>query len=266
VVFDGGAHGVVATKSGFFIAPRGVHGLLIVKPDRGPQQKMRVTTGMDRPLYFYRMTALHNSTGRETLVFANRRHGVGLSEFSGVEAKRGVHTLCFAGLDVIDVCGVSTGSLSAIAISPKAEVLWIHDSSTHNDPITTKMVGMEGKIYRVLATPRTLFVLTSKALYVWRGLVEEVFLQRSTHARLQPLVIPMEAIDMSMFNEYLFLVLAENGIAELPLRDLEVSPVDQVATDRESRHSVEMSQHAQMEDFAPKWERYESQQEMAGVG
>jgi hypothetical protein len=145
-VFGGGAHGVVATKSGYFIAPRGIHGLLVVKPDRSPEQKMRVTTGTDRQLYFYRMVALHDSSGRETLVFANRRHGVGLSDFNGAQDKRGVHTLFFDGLDVVDVCGVAEGSLSAIAISPKAEVLWIRDSSTHDNPITTKMVGIEGKV------------------------------------------------------------------------------------------------------------------------
>jgi hypothetical protein len=122
--------------------------------------------------------------------------------------------------------------------------------------------GLQGKIYRVLATPQTLFVLSDKGLYVWQELVQQVFSQRSTHVRLQPLVIPMEAIDISIFDEHLFFVLAENGIAGLPLRDLEVGPIDHIATDHESRRSVEMSQHAQMEDIAPEMKWYESQQEV----
>lgn len=222
VVFEGGAHSVVATKSGYFIAPRGADGILLVKPDREPEQKMRVTSGWGgKPLYFYRMTALHDGSGRETLVFANRTGGVGLSHFKGGEDRRGVHTLGYDGLDVIDVCGVSEGSLSALAISPAGEILWIRDASTHDDPIATKLTGIEGKVYRVLATPRTLFVLSSKNLYVWRDLVEQVLSQKSSTLRLQPLVIPVEAIDMSLINDHLFLVLAENGVAGIPIEELE---------------------------------------------
>jgi hypothetical protein len=262
-VFDGGTHGVVATKSGYFVAPRGAKGLLIVKPDREPEQKMRVTTGMDRQLYFYRMIALHDASGKETLVFANRKNGVGLCEFKGNVDNRNVHTLSFNGLDVVDVCGVAVGSLSAVAISPKAEVLWIKDTSKHDDPITTKMSGIEGHVYRVLATARSLFVLSSKALYVWTDLVEHVLFNKKHSSFLQPLVIPMEAVDMSLIdNEYLFLVLAVNGIASLKISDLEKQPFDQSGLDAESRLSIEMSQKTKMEDFVPRWERHDIQQGM----
>ena len=44
-VFPGGAHGVIATKSGSFIAPLGQKGLLIVRPGNGPLQGMEVARG-----------------------------------------------------------------------------------------------------------------------------------------------------------------------------------------------------------------------------
>jgi hypothetical protein len=263
-VFNEGAHGVVSTKSGYFVAPRGIQGLLIVKPDRGPQQKMRVTTGMGRQLYFYRTIALHDGSGRETLVFANRQNGVGLSDFKGEQDERGVHTLCFAGLDVVDVCGIVDGSLSAIAISQKAEVLWIRDSSSHADPITMKMVGIEGKVYRVLATSRSLFVLSEKALYVWHGLVEEVFAQRSASVKLQPFAIPIRAIDMSLFDEHIMLVLEENGVAGIPIGDLEAPNFNFPNLDTVRSH--DMSRRAQIEDYAPRVEHYNSRQGMVLAG
>lgn len=226
---------------------------------------MRVTTRMERPLYFYRLAALHNASGKETLVFANRKDGVGQSDFNGKENRRNVHTLSFDGLDVVDVCGVAD-TLSAVAISPKAEVLWIRDSSTHDDPVTTKMSGIEGQVYRVLATHRTLFVLSSKALYVWKDLVEQVLFDKSKNLRSQPLVIPMEAVDMSLFdNEHLFFVLAENGIASLAISELERRPINYDPTDNEGRLSIEMSKKANLEDFVTKWQRHDIEQGVMAV-
>jgi hypothetical protein len=125
------------------------------------------------------------------------------------------------------------------------------------------MSGVEGQVYRVLATSRTLFVLSSKALYVWKGLVDQVLFNKSENLRSQPLVIPMEAVDMSLFdNEHLFLVLAENGIASLAIKELERQPFNHDTTDYESRLSIEMSQKTNVEDFVPSWERHDIQHGM----
>jgi hypothetical protein len=260
-VFRGGAHGVVATQSGYFIAPLGAKGLLLVRPQTGSEQEMRVTTGTERQLYFYRMTALHDSTGKETLVFANRRNGVGLSEFKGDEGTGNVHTLAFEGLDVVDVCAVSPGSLSAIAISPNAEVLWVRDTSMRDDPVAKRLGGIEGRVYRVLATGKHLFVLSSKALYVWANLVSKVLYNATAAPKSHPLVLPLEAVDMSLYgDEYVLLVMAANAIMSLKISDLEKQPFDQVATDGLPSSSIEMSRKTEVEDFVPDWERHDVQQ------
>jgi hypothetical protein len=266
-VFPGGAHGVVATQSGYFIAPLGAKGLLLARPETGPQQMMHVTPGTEGQLYFYRMTALHDTTGKETLVFANRRNGVGLSEFKGDEVERNVHTLRFEGLDVVDVCGISQGSLSAIAISPKAEVLCIRDTSKRDDPVAMRLGGIEGQVYRVLATPQHLFVLSSKALYVWVNLVDKVLYNKTTTPRSHPLVLPLEAVDMSLYdNEYLLLVMAVNAIMSVKISDLEKQASDQDTVTRLPKTSIEMSRKTEVEDFVPDWQRDDVQQGvMAGT-
>ena len=64
-VFTGGAHGVISTQSGYFIAPLGMKGLLIVKPVVNGMQEINVTTGMEKNLYFYRMVVLRDTAGTE---------------------------------------------------------------------------------------------------------------------------------------------------------------------------------------------------------
>jgi hypothetical protein len=79
-----------------------------------------------------------------------------------------------------------------------------------------------------------------------------------------PEAAPLSA-ELSLFDEHLVLVLAENGIAGIPLQDLEASHIDQDLADRERVLSLEMSRRAQIEDYAPQWEHHESQQRMLAV-
>ena len=173
-VFSGGAHGVISTQSGCFVAPLGPTGLLVVKPTNADQQPMYVTDNNEGQLYFSRVAALSDNKGQEILISANRRNGFGMSPFNGEEGGRHVHTMKFEGVDVIDVCQVAPNSHAAIAISMRAEVLWIRDASRHDNPVAMRLSGIKGPVYRVLATQRHLFVLSSTALYVWIDLVEHV--------------------------------------------------------------------------------------------
>src|ERR1700722_3199852 len=108
--FPGGAHGVVATQSGYFFSPLGPAGLLIVKPTADDLQPMNVTNKNEGQLYFSRVVALRDDGGKETLIFANRRNGFGTSPFDGDTRGRHVHTMKFEGIDVIDVCAVAPNS------------------------------------------------------------------------------------------------------------------------------------------------------------
>lgn len=267
-VFPGGAHGVVATKSGYFVAPLGPKGLLFLKPTDDERQMMQVVDGAEGKLYFYRMVALDDGNGKETLVFANRREGIGLSVFNAEDNRQGIHAMKFEGIDVIDVCGVAPGSLSAIAISKKAELLWIKDTSKKEDPIALMLGGVEGRVCRVLATPLHLFVLSSKALYVWSNLVDRVLFGNTSAPKSLPLVIPMEAVDMTLIDgKYLMLVLAANGILNPSIADLERQPIDDDATALCSGFSNELSRRTTLEDLRPTWRSSDIEQGvMVAVG
>lgn len=257
-VFAGGAHGVVATRSGYFIAPLGPTGLLLAKPTAGQRLMMHVTTGTEGLLYFYRMTALHDNASKETLIFANRRGGVGLSEFDPLGVKRIVHTMSFEGLDVIDVCSISSGSLSAVAISSIGEVLWMRDTSKRDDPLAMKLIGIEGQVYRVLATPQHLFVLSSKALYVWAHLVGKVLFNQSDPLQGLPLVLPMDAVDMSLYHdEYVLLVMAENAFMSLSIGDLVQASAGHGTATTLPAFSTEMSRRTKAEVFVARWQRHD---------
>lgn len=254
-VFPGGAHGVIATKSGYFVASLGPAGLLVVKPTDADEQPMNVTAKNEGQLYFGRGAALSDNTGSEILIFANRRNGFGTSPFNGDKGGRHVHTMKFEGIDVIDVCPVTSNSCAAIAISMKAEVLWIRDASRHDDPTAMRLSGVEGPVYRVLATPRHLLVLSSKALYVWTDLVEHVLFNDKVVPNPSPLVLPVKAVSMSLIrDEHLLLVMGTNAVMSIMISDLERESVDDPEPHSFMPLSSEMAQQAKLESFSPRWQ------------
>ncbi len=265
-VFPGGAHGVVATKSGHFVAPLGPKGVLVVKPSNDDVQRMGLFGGEEGGLYFYRTAALHDEAGNETLVFANRKNGVGLSLFKGGGIRHHVFAMSFEGIDVVDVCAVMPNSLSAFAITKNAELLWIRDTSKRDDPTVIKLTGINGPVYKVLATQDHLFVLSSKGLYIWVNLVAHIRADTFVGQNMMRLERPIEAIDMSLIdNKVLLLVMGENSITSIDIAALGNQPVGQVFIRSEPDVRFNTQRDAGLVEMSPAWQSSEVEQDMACV-
>lgn len=264
--FPGGAHGVVATRSGYFIAPLGAKGLLVVKPTNDYVQPMGLAGGGRDELYFYRMAALSDGVGKEILIFANRKNGVGVSDFNGSREGHHIHTMGFEGGDVVDVCGIAPNSLAAIAITKTAELLWIRDSSKRDDPIVTKLSGLSGHIYRVLATPDHLFVLSSKALYVWPNIVARARDGRFVGSEVMRMELPVEAADMSVIDgKWLALVMGSNAISVTEITDIEKQLPRTWLSQPHLDWRFNMKSENGLVEMSPVWKSKEVEQEMACV-
>ena len=261
VVFPGGAHGVVATRSGAYVAPLGPEGLLIVRPSSSMVQKFAVSRGTEGKLYFYRVAALHDRHGTETLVFANRKNGVGMSVFNSRDRRRLVRTMGFQGADVVDVCAAATGSLAAVAVSRTADLLWIKDTSSNVDPVILRPMHVEGAVYRVLAASRHLFVLTSKALYVWIDLVGRALAGQFAGPDMTMLVLPIDAIDMALIeDQYLLLVMGANAVTCLTLADIEDQSASKPATGFRRNGRSGSFEKTSLNDIHQDWRKEEVEQ------
>jgi hypothetical protein len=262
VDYPGGAHGVVATKSGSYVAPLGPKGLLIVRPSSGVLQRMAVTQGTEGRLYFYRAAALHDQLGTEILIFANRKNGVGLSVFDSNDRHRVVRTMRFEGIDVVDVCAVSRGSLSAVAVSKSADLLWINDTSKRLYPVVVRLTHVEGAVYKVLATSRHLFVLTSKALYVWIDFVGRALAGQLAGPDMTRLVLPIDAVDMSLLDDqYLLLVMGVNAVTCLAIADIEGQLANNSATEFRSGTGSGNFEKTSLDDIHQDWQTEDVEQQ-----
>jgi len=76
-----GAHDITSTKSGFFIAPAGQSGIMVVPPGLGPNTAGKAYAPQEDDLYVYRLTVLDPLDGVELIACANRSGGISVAEF-----------------------------------------------------------------------------------------------------------------------------------------------------------------------------------------
>jgi len=220
-VYRGGAHGVATTSSGYFISPLGINGLLVVKPDAVAKQRMSLWESNKEKLYLYRVVPLRDGKGNEALIFATRKEGVGICPFEGYDTLQNIHTIASLGVDIVDICEVALGSFAVAAISIDGILMVFNDALRDFRPVTIKLGGIEGTVYRVLSSRGHLFVLTSKALYVWHGLIGGLMDDRPISENVPPVVMPMEAIDLNIYRDSLLLiVMAANEVQGIGIESI----------------------------------------------
>ena len=157
--FPAGAHGVMATKTGYFVAPLGPEGLMLVKTEGGADESVTVIRG-SKELNFYRVISVP-SEETEILVCAARADGVSINLLMSGEA--GIAT--FPMLDMIDVCSLDLATRSVLALSSDGTMAFFRDILSDQDPVTFKFDEIEGTAYRLLYTRENVFLLTSVKMY-----------------------------------------------------------------------------------------------------
>jgi hypothetical protein len=211
-VFPAGAHGVIATAAGQFVAPLGRNGFLVWKPSLADvQHPITCRAKGDGFYYFYRVITL-GAASSEVLVGATRRGGVVVAAAPKQNEDAGFNSITFPGLDVIDVCPLdSDGGLAVAALGADCTLVFIRDVQSDRRPIALKLNGIEGTAYNLFCTRGHLFLLTSRGLYVLRGLARR-FLEGEPVGRQTTVVseVPLKAVDANLvYERWLLVVMAD---------------------------------------------------------
>jgi hypothetical protein len=257
-----GAYGVIASASGYFVAPLGVAGLLLLKPERHSDRVADPYGMADQGIYFYRASALPNPSGSEVLVFAIRRNGIGIMPFSGTIEKHDMTTAHFKNLDIVDVCPLEVGSGSGAfaSIGIDGTLILFRDPLTDSSPSTIKFKMVQGTVYGLASCRGHVFVLTSKALYVLADLAGRFLRGESVKGvATQILTVPTEGVDLGLSGDKYLLAVTADNVLRFDIDSIERSiPVD-AASDSPDPVAIPLQ---------PLWERRGMSQEtraLAGV-
>ncbi len=225
-----GAHTIIATDSGYFVAPAGMSGAMLMKVRPTNGEVVDAHSMTDEGIYFYRAIALSNTQGREMLVFAIRQTGIGIMPFSGKIEKQDMTTAHFNGQDIVDVCPLDPdGQSSAFVAAARNGTLYLfRDALTDREPATFKFKTVQGTLYRVLSCRGHLFVLTNKGLFVLAELAGRFLRGEWVKGETtQILTVLMEGVDIGVASDNDVLAVTTDAVLRFDVDAIEKSiPVD----------------------------------------
>lgn len=218
-IYDGGAHGVTSTPSGFYYAPLGASGLLAARPQPGDFQEFRIIRAADRPINFYKAAWVNRNNGADVLVCAARRDGL-ITVVHG-PTSRSFLTLCYPGLDAIDVCPLGSRDLpfAAAGLGADGSVFLIRDVFNSRQPQTLRLGTFQERAYRILAINKYLLILSSERIYILLDVLENFYAGIPVDGPLRFRYRDLQAVDAAAaFDRWLLIVLPDGGVFAVDIR------------------------------------------------
>ena len=213
IAFRGGAHGVVATSTGGFVAPLGPEGLLLMKPEPGPTQSMRISTPKNESFNLYKIARVHGDGHEDLFACAARRGGL-LAITIQREGPNPSRSFKAPHLDVVDVCAL--GSLrwprAAVGLGADHSLHLCRDLMDGTPPKTLHLNAMPGTAYSILHTDGHIFLLTSRGLYVLPRLASRFLDGDDIGGHTLGKFIPCRAVDAYLTYEKLLIVEADRVV------------------------------------------------------
>ena len=223
-IYEGGAHGVVATSQGGFAAPLGIGGVLVIDPVSDSEMRMGVIKSADKPIDYYKLAHLKGDDRSDWFAAAGRRAGlVGLELSFGPDGDLAAPSNSFEaeGLDVVGVCSLGSDEFpfAVAGLGVDGSIHLCKDLFGDELPRAIRPDGMLGDAYSIHHAEGHLFVLTSSDLYTFTGLVTRFLTNQELSAQASTRVLPLEAVDMELAGDE-FMVVMVDGVLILPVKDL----------------------------------------------
>lgn len=217
-IFPYGAHGIIATTDGAFVAPLGLYGLMTTRPTTSDIQATKFNRIQERPLNYYKAVSVVSRTSPELIVCAARKDGVVAAPITS-DGLTGAWVMTLPGLDVVDVCplGPTPETPAVVALGKDGTLALFHDvlhDVLHDAaPTTIQYGGIEGTAYRVLVVQGTIIMLTSQGLYFLHGLAQRFLQGNPVDMPIPTQERHLEAVDANTADDrWLFIVKNERVI------------------------------------------------------
>lgn len=217
-VFHCGAHGVIATHDGHFVAPLGTSGLMTATPSQDEDQRFIVSIAPNRTLNYYSVVGLNSPGQPELLVCAVRSGGIATTSIASEGVTGEIRSIFSPGLDFIDVCSQATAASprAVAAVSKDGTVALTADALYDVAPVKVKFNEVRGVAYRIFSVDGNIILLTSAGLYALDGLSRR-FLAGEPVNRVPTRGgrIPIEAVDANICAEGTLLVVLPGTVLQL---------------------------------------------------
>lgn len=216
-IFEGGAHGIVVTSSGRFVAPLGPRGLLSFRYEPGSHQTMKMGRPPGTDFVFYKLANLGQSKGADVFAVAARRHGM----LRAVLADESYGTFAFshAGVDIVDVCSLGMDRLpfAAVGLTLDGTILLFEDVFKEGPPYMRKFNDKKERGYRILSAQGHLIVHTSDAIYILENYIRDFLQEGKAPMDATMHTLALEAVDVFVVHGQRLVVVLPEGAFDVDI-------------------------------------------------
>lgn len=218
-VYNGGAHGAIATQDGGIVAPMGRRGILLMGPTQEHSQRVRVLTAVDEALYIYKLVTLSDPARGTVLVCAGRQGGLASMPLSGNRLESYGKRLRPANVDFVDVAALSVEGypFAAAGLGLDCSIHLMRDLLTDRTSKRIHFSPPNERAYRILCTEGHVFLLTDKALYGFFDLAREFVEGRPIDGLTFIRKLDMEAVDFSITDDRFLLVVMPETVYRIAI-------------------------------------------------
>jgi hypothetical protein len=210
----GGAHGVVATPGGQFVAPMGTGGLFCVdfSTTNGPRAWIDHATGVLHN--YYSLRYLGRSAGQDVLACAARNDGLLTIRFDKNESRNQIIGLTASDIDFIDVCSLQAPQcpFAVAALCHDRSLIFVKNMLTEENPQTLRFDQFKGVPYSILSAQGHIFVLTSREIVVLPHLGSRYVSGEPLDHPIQYCHKAVRAVDAFVSRDQELMILTDDGV------------------------------------------------------
>jgi hypothetical protein len=217
-----GAHGILSTPGGQFLAPLGVDGMLCIDAERAPQFKPWIDHARQSQLYYYHLIYLGDSADHQILACAARTEGLLRIPFDKDKPGDRIIGFTSSDIDLIDVCALSSpeAPFAVAGLSLDRSLIFVRNILEDAEPRRLRFEEIRGTPYGILRADGHLFVLTSEELVVLPGLAARFLNGEPMDHQVHGRRTPIQAVDAYLVREKYLMIVLDDGVSILEIPEL----------------------------------------------
>ncbi len=219
-MYPGGAHNVIATPTGNFVAPLGPNGLLEITSDPDQPELYHWARVEDRKSIFYKVASVGTHKNLDVYIYALRRGGWARRLLGG---SSGFDVAVEPSVDIVDVCHLRSDQFprAAVALGADNSLRLIADVLKSTNMILMRLGELRGTAYQILSNEKQAFLLTSEFLYPLGDLLYRCLEDGRADVPTTLRKIDLEAVCVSIAHgRDLLIVRPDGGVSVMALDDL----------------------------------------------
>lgn len=219
---DRGAHGILATPRGQFIAPMGPEGLFCIDALKFGSPKCSIDCVQDTKFNFYSLTYLARSGQADLLASAARTDGLLAIAFDESGDHNPVFGLTSPEIDFIDVCSLKSPQwpFAVVGLCLDRSLVFIRDIRSELQPQKLRFDEFRGTPYTILSAQGHVFVLTRREAFVLPDLASRYLQEEQLDQPVQGRHLDIDAVDAFTAYEKYLLIITDDGVGQCDIKQL----------------------------------------------